>query len=166
MPRSRAKHPLDVHERALRLLAVRARSRRELERRLLDAGFEVDEVADELGRLESVGLVDDETFARQVAEHELRTRRVGSRSVAGRLAAKGVDRGTIERALAEVPAAPEEERALELARARARRLRGLSTEAAYGRLVPFLLRRGFDGSVARTAAAKAVEVDAAEPDLA
>ena len=40
------KAPKSCHERALGLLAVRARSRRELERRLLQAGFETDEVAD------------------------------------------------------------------------------------------------------------------------
>ena len=57
-------NPKSCHERALGLLAVRARSRRELERRLLQAGFEAEEVADVLERLERVGLVDDEAFAR------------------------------------------------------------------------------------------------------
>ena len=65
-------HPKSCHERALGLLAVRPRSRRELERRLLQAGFEPEEVADVLERLERVGLIDDEAFARQVAEHALR----------------------------------------------------------------------------------------------
>ena len=43
----------DCHERALGLLAVRQRSRRELERRLLQAGFEDDEVQESLERLEA-----------------------------------------------------------------------------------------------------------------
>ena len=64
------------------LLAVRPRSRRELERRLLQAGFEPDEVADVLERLERVGLVDDEAFARQVAEHAFGVKRSGRRAVA------------------------------------------------------------------------------------
>ena len=39
------KQPLDCHERALRLLAVRPRARRELESRLRQAGFETAEVS-------------------------------------------------------------------------------------------------------------------------
>lgn len=153
---ARTRQPLDCHERALGLLAVRPRSRRELERRLRAAGFEAEEVGDELSRLEAVGLVDDEAFARQVVEHELANRRAGSRAVVARLAAKGVDRETIERTLAEAGTGEEEARALELAASRARRLASLPAETAYGRLVPFLVRRGYDGATARVAAARAL----------
>ena len=159
---SRAKVPLDVHERALRLLAVRARSRRELERRLSAAGFDEDEVAGELGRLEAVGLIDDEAFAREVVEHELANRRAGSRAVTSRLLAKGIDQATIQRTLEAVPAPPESERALDLARSRARRLTSLPAETAFGRLVPYLIRRGYPGTVAREAASKALGVEGAD----
>ena len=46
--RSRSGKQKDVHERALGLLAVRQRSRRELERRLEGAGFDPEEIADPL----------------------------------------------------------------------------------------------------------------------
>lgn len=159
MVRSRAKDPLDCHERALGLLAVRPRSRHELGGRLRRAGFEADEVAEELSRLEAVGLIDDVDFARRLAEHEFGNRNAGDRVVVTRLVAKGVDRATIDRTLAEVPAAPEEDRALELARSRARRLGSVSREVAYGRLLPFLSRRGFGYEVAHRAAARALELD-------
>lgn len=160
-PRIRAKNPLDVHERALRLLAVRPRSRRELERRLSQAGFEPDEVAGEVARLEDVGLVDDEDFARQLAEHELRSRRSGDRMVVSKLIAKGVDRATIERAVAGTAAPPEDERALGVARERARRLGGVPPEKAFGRLTSFLMRRGFDPGTSRQAAARALDLGGA-----
>jgi regulatory protein len=79
----------DIHERALGLLAVRQRSRRELERRLAQAGFEPDAVADELERLEQVGLLDDEAFARAVVESRMGFRGESRRVVAG-LAQAGV----------------------------------------------------------------------------
>ncbi len=153
------KHPLDCHERALRLLAVRARSRRELELRLLRAGFESPEVEDELGRLEAVGLVDDEAFARQVVEHEMGNRGTGRRAIAGRLAAKGVDRATIERTIDESGGRSDAERARDLALERARRLAGLAPEQAFQRLMGFLARRGYDASVARRAAREALGLD-------
>ena len=157
--KSRAKDPLDVHERALGLLAVRPRSRRELGQRLRSAGFEPEEVDGELERLEAVGLVDDEDFARRVAEHELSNRRSGDRVVVSRLIAKGVDRRTIELVLADTAALSEDERALDVARERARRLGGVEPERAFGRLVPFLLRRGFDPGLARRAAAVALGLE-------
>ena len=155
------KHPLDCHERALRLLSVRPRSRRELQVRLLRAGFEAEEVSGELERLEAVGLVDDERFAREFTEHQLGARRAGRRAVASGLAAKGIDRATVERALAQAPG-DDGARADELARARAGRLRGVPPEKAYARLVSFLVRRGHDPETARRAARAALEVTAAE----
>jgi len=153
------KKPLDCHERALRLLSVRPRSRRELRARLLRAGFEAEEVADELDRLESVGLIDDDAFARQVAEHEVTVRGSGRRAVVDRLMAKGVERATIDRALEDLGAQDEEARAIELAEARARRLGSLAPQAAYRRLVPFLQRRGYGAGIAHRAAARALGLD-------
>ncbi|GIV00242.1 MAG: hypothetical protein KatS3mg014_1857 [Actinomycetota bacterium] len=153
-------HPLDCHERALRLLAARPRSRRELRDRLLAAGFDADQVEEELGRLEAVGLVDDARFARAVAEQHLVRRGAGSRAVLAALAAKGVDRATAEAVLAEVAAAErvpgEEERARALALARVERLRGLPPERAFERLVGFLVRRGHAADTARDAARSAL----------
>lgn len=155
------KHPLDCHERALRLLSVRPRSRRELEIRLLRAGFAVEEVSEELGRLEAVGLIDDEGFAREFALHQLDGRGAGRRSVASGLAAKGIDRVTIERTLAEA-AGDDAERADGLARARAPRLASLPPEKAYARLFAFLVRRGHDAGTARDAARRALDVGEVE----
>lgn len=153
--------PLNCHDRALRLLAVRPRSRRELEVRLLRAGFESQEVAEELVRLESVGLLDDERFARAVVEHELSVRRGGRRGAASALMAKGVDRGTIERVVAETSGS-DAERAAELAASRAPRLAGLPSEKAYQRLVAFLVRRGHEPETARRAARSALVLDPSE----
>lgn len=152
--------PLDCHERALRLLSVRPRSRRELRDRLLRAGFDPGEVEAELTRLEAVGLVDDERFARALAEQQVLARGAGARAVLSALAAKGVDRATAEAALTAVErtgeAPDEEERARALALARVGRLRGLPPEQAYGRLVGFLVRRGHAPEVARQAARAAL----------
>lgn len=152
------RRPLDCHERALRLLAARPRARRELESRLRQAGFETAEVSSELERLEEVGLLDDGAFARELADHHLTVRGSARRAVAGALASKGVSRETIDRTLAGLEQ-DESVRALEVATERARRLRSLRPEAAYGRLVSFLARRGYDGGTSREAARAALGLD-------
>ena len=156
MARQRAAKNIDLHERALRLLSVRPRSRRELELRLRRAGFERDEVDEELIRLEAVGLVDDDAFAREVTEHHRTSRRSGRRAVVGALVAKGVSRQVIEEAIAGL-GEDEDERALELARERAPRLAGLPADTAFGRLASFLIRRGYEPTTARDAARQALQ---------
>ena len=160
-----AKHPQSCHERALGLLAVRARSRRELERRLLQAGFDATEVDDVLLRLERVGLIDDRAFAREVARHAFDVKRSGRRAVVSALATKGVSPELIQDVIAE-SGEDDEERALELARARARRLRSMDPAKAFGRLVPLLIRRGYGSETARSAARRALELDGDDPSLA
>ena len=153
-----AKIPKSCHERALGLLAVRPRARRELERRLLAAGFQADEVDDVLVRLERVGLIDDEAFARQLADHQFGSRHAGRRAVASALLAKGIAPDLAARVADDSPDA-EHDRAFELARARAGRLEGVEPQKAFGRLTSLLVRRGYSPDVARSAARNALEVD-------
>jgi regulatory protein len=155
--RGAPKNPKSCHDRALGLLAVRPRSRRELERRLLGARFDPDEVEDVLVRLERVGLVDDEAFARQFAEHRFGSRKEGSRAVAQGLRAAGVESSLAE-AVSQGAPDDDEERAADLARSRLSRLSGVSPEKAFARLSSLLMRRGYGPEIARSAARKALEI--------
>lgn len=148
-------------DRALRLLAVRDRSRREIELRLLRAGFEAAEVDGTLERLASAGLVDDERFARALAEHQLSVRRNGARAALGALLSRGVARDLAEQAIDGV-SGDDASRVDELARSRARRLGGLDPAVAARRLRAFLMRRGYDPSTAAQAAARALGADPSE----
>ena len=159
---STGREPRSLHERALGLLSVRARSRSELRRRLLAAGFEAGEVDEELGNLAAVGLIDDAAFARAAVEEATGRRLQGRRAVEASLAAKGVDRATIEQALA-ASAGDEEARAASLARARAGRFGTLAPDVAGRRLTDLLIRRGYAPALARRAAAAALAVDP-DPD--
>ncbi|MDQ4109274.1 MAG: RecX family transcriptional regulator [Actinomycetota bacterium] len=151
------KNPKSCQERALGLLAVRPRSRRELERRLLAASFEPEEVRDVLTRLERVGLVDDEAFARQYAEHRFGSRKEGSRGVERGLRAAGIA-PALAATMAEETPDDDEERAAELARSRASRLTGVAPQKAFARLSSLLMRRGYSPEIARSAARMALDI--------
>ena len=152
-----------VHDRALRLLAVRDRSRREMERRLLQIGFEADAVAGELERLDAAGLLDDERFARALVEAQVVGRRAGRRAARDALLAKGVARDVADRAVDEAAGSPEDEeaRAEALARRRAPSLGSLEPATAFRRLHGLLVRRGYDPGLARSVATRVLAVDAA-----
>lgn len=159
--RGAPKNPKSCHDRALGLLAVRPRSRRELERRLLAARFEPGEVEDVLVRLERVGLVDDEAFARQFAEHRFGSRGEGSRAVMHGLRAAGIASSLAETVAQDVQG-DDEERAADLARSRVSRLAGVPAEKAFARLSSLLMRRGYGPEIARSAARKALEIQVAD----
>jgi regulatory protein len=149
------KNPKSCHERALGLLAVRSRSRREMEVRLLRAGFGSDEVETELATLERVRLLDDAQFAHDLAAQAFGSKKAGTRAVRSALAAKGVASTTIEAVCAEFSGS-DEQRADELACARATRMGDLDPKTAYRRLTSFLIRRGHAPSVAYAAAGRAL----------
>lgn len=146
-----------IREAALRLLAHRARARRELERRLRRKNYPgrlVREVADEL---EERGYLDDLAFARSWIADRLRLRPRGRLALRAELRKKGVDAGTVERALDDAFApedVSEREIALELARSWVRRQpaglvnallareRSETGEKARRRYQGFMARRG------------------------
>ena len=144
-----------VKDRALRLLSVRSRSRFELRSRLLRAGYELDEVESALVDLEGVGLVDDERFAHELAEHQ-RRKGLGRRAGLAALRGKGVDRDLAERTVDEVQPEDDADIAFELASARLERLRSLSPDVLHRRLLSYLIRRGYEPVIARSAVRRAI----------
>jgi regulatory protein len=113
-------------------------------------------VADALEGLSSSGLIDDERFARALAEQTVVVRGSGRRAALEALRAKGVARDVAERAVEGAAGEDEEARAEDLARRRATRLTGLDPARAGRRLLEFLIRRGYEPAVARRAAARAL----------
>lgn len=152
---TRERPKTSVKDRALRLLSVRSRSRYELRSRLLRAGYELDEVEAALVDLEVVGLVDDAAFARELAEHQ-RRKGLGRRAGLAALRGKGVDRGLAERTVDEVQPEDDADIAFELASARLERLRSLSPDVVHRRVLSYLLRRGYEPVIARSAVRRAI----------
>ena len=151
---SAAKKPRGTaKDRALGLLAVRWRSRRELETRLRAAGFEPDQVSIALQDLERAGLIDDDRFARELARAKS-GRLDGNRNVRSALAKAGVAPQLTDEVVADL--GEEEDRAHALAERKAARMSVLAPEVAYRRLHGFLMRRGYGPDLARVAARRAV----------
>lgn len=152
-------------DRALRLLALRWRSREELRRRLVQSGFDAVEAERALQELELAGLVEDGRFAREVVRDQVARRFAGDRAIRMVLREKGVASETIDRAIQQ--AGDEAGRARTLAERRASRLAGAAPEAAYRRLYGLLISKGFGPAVAREAARDALATpmeDGAGPD--
>ena len=145
---------------------MRSRSRAELRRRLVQAGFELSEVESVLDDLERVGLVDGGRFARQLVRDRVVTRLAGRRAIRADLQRSGVRPDLADAALDEIDE-DEAGRARALAVKRASRLKDLPPETAYRRLYSLLLRRGYSHNTAAAACADALgELSSADQHLA
>ena len=141
--------PIEQH--SLRALGRRGLSRRELGRRLTQAGYESDAVEVELDRLEATGLIDDFALAQTLVVTLQERKGLGRSGIAAELARRVVSPAAIAYALDLVDDGDELDRARELASKRARSLVGLDQVTAQRRLSAYLMRRGFSGSAVRAA---------------
>jgi len=145
----RAEESRRAREAALTLLDYRARSQKELERRLREKGYAEDVVAVVLAQLEQVDLVNDERFASEWVASRLSGRPMGRMRMAWELRRKGIASEIVDEALAPVDEEKEFEMALELAEGKLGGARPKDPDVKR-RLAGFLQRRGFHwGTVSR-----------------
>lgn len=138
----------DLSARAYRLLARRALTVREMERRL-GAFAPAPEVRRVVAALVRAGYLDDAALARAFIEERRDARAAGPALLAAKLRARGVARSLVEALLAELVLPVEAELAADLAARRAATLAHLPPAVRRRRLFSFLRGRGFSPDVAR-----------------
>lgn len=138
-------------ERAVAMLAARAHSRREIEQKLLRAGYRPQTAEMVLFKLEKEGLLDDADFARQWVEARA-NRRLGRQRIAQELRRKGVSAQEAEAALEEIDDEDQLASAAALVEKAAARIKpGEDPRKAAQRITGMLIRRGYSWDVAREA---------------
>ena len=126
-------------EKALHLIEYRARTRKEIEDKLMPLfGEKACEAAVE--RLEELGLIDDESYAREYAETLLNQKHLSRRSAEYKMMQKGIDRELIGEILDEVENDPTEHIRILLATKYARKL---DDEKSRAKTVQSLLSMGY-----------------------
>jgi len=137
----------NAKDTALWFLKIRPRSIAELKERLGIKGFSSTQIEETLLDLMASGLLDDRAFTKSWINYRL-ARPFGFRRIIQELKAKGIDRQTIEQAVAEIKGSYNAENVpLELAQRRWQRLPAIDPEKKKKRVLDFLLRRGFEADV-------------------
>ena len=150
----RAAAELHVHDRALRIIAARARSKAELRRALVRKGEEPELVDRAIDRLSAQGFLDDAAFAQSFTRHKVLGGGQSRRRVQAELARKGVSREVTDAAIDVVFEEEQvDQRAIVegVARRKLRSLTRLEPAVRRRRLYGFLARRGYDGDDIRRA---------------
>ncbi|HAD82936.1 MAG: hypothetical protein A2509_11395 [Candidatus Edwardsbacteria bacterium RIFOXYD12_FULL_50_11] len=133
---------------ALRLLEMRGRSVKDVRDKLKVKGVSPGDIDLVIDDLLSLGLLDDEKFARDWIENRQHFRPTGVVRLRQELFAKGIDREIVDQAIREYKSNSDEfPAALDLARRKLKLYRKLDVAAAKRRLVGFLARRGYETSI-------------------
>lgn len=132
-------------DRAVRLLAAKPRSIRELRERLLEKLWTNDEVVDSvIEKLKEYKYLDDEQFARDVAVSKLRQKPQGKRKLQMAMSQKKLDKETVETAIAEAFEKIPESELIDRAIEKRLRLKGKpETREDLKKFYDHLLRQGF-----------------------
>lgn len=145
---------LATYDRALQMLAFRARASAELRRSLVRKGEPAEHVDRAIERLLAAGLLDDAAFARQFTRAKASGAGASRRRIQQELGRKGVARGVSDGAIAEVfeeEEIDESEVAVTAARKKLRSLGGLEPAVRDRRLYAYLARRGYGSGDIRRA---------------
>lgn len=95
-------------EKALNLIEYRARTRKEIEDKLVPLyGENASEAA--IGRLEQLGLINDEEYAREYARSLIERKHFSSRRAVFEMMKKGIDKGLAEEIIEEMSPDPAEQ---------------------------------------------------------
>lgn len=146
----------DALNRAVRLLAVRARSNREIERRLTVACYLADTVEMVLTKLQTEKLLDDRAFAAQWARERAK-KQIGKARILQELRQKGIDDELAKTAVIQLDARRQDDGAVALAAKLIRRNRNLAAEEARRKAILAMRRRGYSYGEAQRALDRAAE---------
>jgi regulatory protein len=122
-----------ARDACIRLLAVRPRTRAELDTALRRRGFDDDVITDLLDRYSDVGMIDDEAFARAWVTSRHHSKGLAKRALAGELRRKGVADDDLGAALDELDGDTEVETARALVERRLRSERAAAQRATVRR---------------------------------
>lgn len=136
-------------EAALKFLALRERSEKEICQRLRRSCYDEKTIAKVMDTLGAHGLVSDARFAEQWVHH--RGKKYGKNRIAQELKMKGVDGEEAKIALETMPEEEEYQRAVEQAKKLARRMQNDPDK-----IMQALVRRGYSWSMAKKAAWEAI----------
>jgi regulatory protein len=145
---------LKVYDRALNMLAFRARSSAELARALVRKGEEKEHVDRAVVRLQEQGLLDDSAFAQSFTRAKVLGANQSRRRVQQELFRKGVARDVSDAAIETVfeeEGVDQRDIVEQAARKKLRSLTKLEPAVRRRRLYAFLARRGYDGEDIRKA---------------
>lgn len=138
----------EAFNRAIRWIGRRPYASQEIERKLLQAGWEEETATAVVEKLKQQQLIDDRSFAEQWTDNRIRVQRKGRHLVRHELMQKGVAKADIEAVVNAIDPDAELESALHLGQKKWRQTSG-DVRSRKQKTTAYLMRRGFPSDIVR-----------------
>lgn len=138
-----------TYHQAVRFLSRKARSSKELERKLLAKNYKQEAIDWAIAKLSEQGYIDDQQFANMLTEQRVLMNAKGKRWIQQELAAKGLSQHHIDEAIAQIDEQTEANQAYEIAKKRWDRFADHKPLDRKRKVNDLLLRRGYSYSIVR-----------------
>ncbi len=134
---------------ALRLLTATPKSKARLKQKLKEKGYPSQVIEGTVSRLEQDGLLNDKSFAASIFQTFSQYRPSGRKRIAFEMKKRGLGEKVIDEMLQKFDPEAERQAALQLAETKSNRWQKLEPMKRRKKIYDFLLRRGFDFTLAR-----------------
>lgn len=138
------------------------KTRKQLHDKMRDRNCPDDIIESTLDKLEEMKYLSDAQYAKHFVESKQTYKHVGARKISQDLRQKGIPQDIIESALEENTEDDERERAKELLSKRLRSTRNVERQKRINRLVGYLSRNGYNGSIAFSVVKEAIDAEGDE----
>ncbi|MBI4549346.1 MAG: regulatory protein RecX [Candidatus Omnitrophica bacterium] len=136
-------------DHALKLLAIRKRTVRQLEHRLEEKSFDSSVIREVVARLKENKLLDDSDFAREFVTEKMSRGSAGRLKLTAALRQKGISESIVKKTVAELDPEAEYQAALNLALHKAESLGGMERVRKQKKIYDYLARKGYRFSLCR-----------------
>jgi regulatory protein len=140
-----------AYDMALRYLAFRSRSRKQLCDYLTRKGFNSQAIEAAAGKLEEYGFLNDQDFAIRYVKDKNLGKPAGRRLIAHELQSKGISQDVLDNALSHFSEKEELEQAIRLAMKYQKRFEGVPSKESRVKIARALQRRGFGWEAVKNA---------------
>ena len=147
MANKRDGNPEPAFDCALKFLSYRARSEKEVGKKLVQLGFSEKTVAATIDKLRALHYLNDETFAREWARGRAEGRGYGPLRIERELRQKGIERSVIHEVVREAFGQGEGKDKARMLLEKRFRGKDLGDRKVLNRAIAFLQRRGYRSSV-------------------
>lgn len=147
LPAARSDQTQAAKDYVLKRLNSRARTRSELAKELREKSFSEDIAKEALDRLEEVGLINDDDFAKTWVSTRHKSKGLAGSVLRQELRQKGVCDDSVQEAMGEISQEEEYESAKKLAAKKYRALQREDRDTQIRRLVGFLARKGYPSNL-------------------
>lgn len=154
----KSEEEINVYNYGLTVLSRSLKSEKQLKRKMLDKGYDLEFIEKAINKLKDQKYIDDDYYSDALINTRVNGAKYGKRRIEQELYEKGIDREISENKLREISDEDEFERAYELGLKKLKSIKDEDTSKKCNKLSNYLMYRGFDYDIIKKVVEKILKL--------